>query len=79
MTIHAARQLGLEAEIGSIEVGKRADFTWLDRDPLGLTPQEIRDLQVRGTWIAGRPVDTRTITLKNASLALDAIGSSLAH
>ena len=79
MTIHAARQLGLEAEIGSIEVGKRADFTWLDRDPLGLTPQEIRDLQVRGTWIAGRPVDTRTITLKKASLTLDAIGSSLAH
>ncbi|WP_417485373.1 amidohydrolase [Maricaulis salignorans] len=79
MTIQAARQLGLEDEIGTIEVGKRADFTWLDRDPLDLTAQAMRELQVRGTWIAGRPVDTRTITLKNASLTLDAIGSSLAH
>jgi len=79
MTINAARQLGLEGEIGSIEVGKRADFTWLDRDPRDLPPQEIRALQVRGTWIAGRPADTRTITLKNASLTLDAIWSSLVH
>tara|TARA_R110000868_G_scaffold545_1_gene4028 strand:- start:2632 stop:4389 length:1758 start_codon:yes stop_codon:yes gene_type:complete len=79
MTINAARQLGLEDEIGSIEIGKRADFTWLDRNPLDLSPQEIRELQVRGTWITGRPVDPRTVTLKNASLMLDAFWSSIAH
>jgi predicted amidohydrolase YtcJ len=77
MTINAARQLGLGSEIGSIEAGKRADFTWLDRDPLGVSPQEMREIEVRGTWIAGRPVDTRTLTLKNISLTLSAIWSSL--
>ena len=33
ITIEAAYSLGLEGEIGSIEVGKRADFTILERDP----------------------------------------------
>lgn len=77
MTINAARQLGLEAEIGSIEAGKRADFTWFDRDPIGLTPDEIETLEVRGTWIAGRRIDTRTITLKNAGLLLHTLWASL--
>jgi hypothetical protein len=33
-TIQAARMLGVDDELGSIEVGKRADVLLLDRDPL---------------------------------------------
>jgi Tol biopolymer transport system component/imidazolonepropionase-like amidohydrolase len=38
-TINAARALGLESEIGTIELGKRGDLTFLGGDPL----QDIRN------------------------------------
>ena len=37
-TIHAARVLGLDHEIGSLEVGKKADLQVVDMHRLGLTP-----------------------------------------
>jgi cytosine/adenosine deaminase-related metal-dependent hydrolase len=37
-TIHGARALGLENEIGSLEVEKKADFVVLNMDRPGLTP-----------------------------------------
>lgn len=57
MTLHAARQLGIDDETGSIEIGKRADFTWLSANPL--TVDRLSELEVRGTWISGRRADTR--------------------
>src|SRR6202035_5407609 len=33
-TLHAARTVGLEHEVGSIAVGKRADLVVVDGDPL---------------------------------------------
>ncbi|MGH2807323.1 MAG: amidohydrolase [Actinomycetota bacterium] len=41
---------------GSIEVGKRADLAWLDRDPIESSTDEMLDTEVLGTWIAGQRV-----------------------
>ncbi|MEP2715320.1 amidohydrolase [Pseudophaeobacter sp.] len=53
MTLQAAQQLGQQALIGSIEVGKRADFTLFNGNPLSADWQE---LSVAGTWKDGQPV-----------------------
>lgn len=52
-TINAARAGGLEAECGSLEVGKRADFVVLSNDPLGIPPDELLDLSILRTYVAG--------------------------
>lgn len=40
----------------SIEPGKYADFTVLERNPLEVPPDEIDEIAVLGTWLAGAPV-----------------------
>ncbi len=54
ITIGAAYTLGLDAEIGSIEAGKHADFAILHDDPLQCDPKAIKDITVWGTVQAGR-------------------------
>jgi len=44
-----------EAEIGSLEPGKRADFTVLDRNPLSVDPEQITAVQVLATVMDGTP------------------------
>jgi predicted amidohydrolase YtcJ len=41
--------------VGSIEPGKRADFTVLERSPYDVAPEEIDKIGVRATWLDGRP------------------------
>jgi predicted amidohydrolase YtcJ len=53
VTVDAAYQLRLDHEIGSIECGKRADFTVLDASPLDVAPMAIRDIPVWGTVVGG--------------------------
>ena len=55
MTIEAAYQLHLYYEIGSIEVGKKANFWVLEADPLETDPMELKDIPVWGTIFAGEP------------------------
>ena len=48
VTVNAAYQYFEEDKKGSIEPGKDADFTLLDRDPLSVCPVNIRDIRVLG-------------------------------
>lgn len=43
VTINAAIQLGLHDSVGSIRVGKRADFVVLNCDPRTVEPNEFKD------------------------------------
>jgi hypothetical protein len=52
-TINAAYQFGMEKDAGSLEVGKFADFVVLDRNPLKIDPDEIRNIRVLATVRGG--------------------------
>jgi predicted amidohydrolase YtcJ len=52
-TSHAAHAAGAWADSGSIEVGKRADLTFLELDPLTADPDELAESAVLGTAIDG--------------------------
>ncbi|MEC7571249.1 MAG: amidohydrolase family protein, partial [Pseudomonadota bacterium] len=54
ITLGAAYTLKLDGEIGSIEVGKRADFAILEADPRTVAPGELKDIAVWGTVQGGR-------------------------
>ena len=54
VTIDAAWQLFAEDRVGSIEVGKQADFTVVDRDPYRVPEEELDRIEVEQTWLAGR-------------------------
>jgi predicted amidohydrolase YtcJ len=58
ITIDAAYTLGVDDEVGSIESGKRADFTVLDADPRDVEPMAIRDVPVIATILGGRVIMT---------------------
>ena len=41
--------------LGSIDVGKFADFTVLDEDPLAVDPMALRHVRVHATVVGGEP------------------------
>ena len=53
VTLGAAYTLKLDTELGSIECGKRADFTVLEDDPLSVDPKQLKDVKVWGTVVDG--------------------------
>ena len=55
ITIDAAKLLRMEDEIGSIEPGKRADFTVLEADPYAVPIEELADIPIWGTVFEGTP------------------------
>lgn len=56
VTIDAAWQLFLEKEIGSLEIGKRADFVILEDNPLKVNPEKIHEISILATYVEGREV-----------------------
>jgi predicted amidohydrolase YtcJ len=55
-TTAAAYALHREAEIGSLEPGKLADFAVLDKNPLDADPEQIAGIRVLATVLGGMPV-----------------------
>jgi predicted amidohydrolase YtcJ len=55
-TLDAAYAGFSEREVGSLEVGKRADFVVLSEDPLSIDPSDLRSLSVQATYVDGHPV-----------------------
>jgi len=53
-TINAAYQFGMEKDSGSLAVGKFADFVVLEKNPLKVDPDEIRNIRVLTTVLGGR-------------------------
>lgn len=53
VTVDAARQLGLEDRVGTVERGKWADFTILEDNPLTVDPTKIAAIKVSETWVNG--------------------------
>ena len=56
ITLGAAYTMKMDHEIGSIAVGKWADFAVLADDPLAVAAESLKDVGVEGTVLAGRPM-----------------------
>lgn len=54
VTLEAAWSLGLEDEIGSIEVGKRANFTILGANPMDLPGESWGAIPIKGVMLDGK-------------------------
>ncbi len=83
LTREGARALGLDAEIGTIEVGKRADLVALDVDGVAHGPggdvasrvvYTAQTVDVRHVWVDGAPLleDGALTRMDSAAIARDA-------
>ncbi|MEX0849451.1 MAG: amidohydrolase [Candidatus Dependentiae bacterium] len=72
VTLDAAYLLHKDNVLGSIEIGKYADFTILDKNPLEVNKKTIKDIKVKATVLGGKvfpvhvPGSWRYLRLNNA-------------
>lgn len=71
ITLDAAYSIQLEGEVGSIEVGKRANLTVLDQSPFDVGPEKLNEIKVWGTMLEGRvqpvpPTNTENVSSVNS-------------
>lgn len=58
-TLNGARALGREDDLGSIAVGKRADFVVLEANPFAFEESQLGSIGVLSTWVDGVAVYER--------------------
>ena len=68
-TLGGARMLGIEDQIGSIEVGKKADMILLDQNLFEIAPEEIPNTKVLATMFDGKVVHDVVYELGDSELA----------
>jgi len=68
-TINGARQLGKEREIGTIEIGKKADLILLSQNLFKIKPEQIPATKVLATMFDGRIVHDKAYGIGDANLA----------
>ncbi len=61
ITLGAAYTLKLDHEVGSLEVGKRADIAVLEDDPSEIGGERLKDVRVWGTVHGGRVLAAENI------------------
>jgi predicted amidohydrolase YtcJ len=54
ITIDAAYQIFADDKVGSLEVGKQADFVVLEKNPRTTPAADIRNIKVKETWVGGK-------------------------
>ena len=57
MTIENAYGAFQDDKLGSLKIGKWADFVILDSNPLTTPSQQLKNIKVTETWVAGRKVN----------------------
>ena len=59
VTIDAAYAMGREKEMGSIDIGKKANFTIFEQNPLTIDPGKLKDVGITATVFEGKvyPID----------------------
>ncbi len=66
ITIDAAYSIQLEKQIGSIEVGKKANLTVLEQSPYDVAPEKLKEIVVWGTMLEGRVQPAPTLDASTA-------------
>ncbi len=77
LTINGALQLGEQENIGSITVGKRADFVVFSENPLEQDASKLPDIEILDVYKNGQRSDTRLISPDHLGLVWDILVEKL--